>query len=265
MSASRPSERFEGRVALVTGAAQGLGRDVALRLAREGAAVLVADANEVHAAETVRQVEAVGGRAQAFIADLETASGAKAAVARAIDRFGCVDIAVHNVGGTIWAKPFWEYETAQIEKEISRSLWPTLWGCHAVVAHMRERGRGAIVNIGSVAVRSAYRVPYAAAKGGVHALTECLALDLRDCGVRVNCVAPGGIEAGVRAIPRNPALASDREREWKRDMTAQTLSRTPLARYGRVDEVTSAVCYLASDEASYVTGQVLYVAGGDRG
>ena len=265
MPESNQSSRFAGRVALVTGAAQGLGRDVALRLAREGASVAVADLNEAHALITVKLIEALGGSAIAVLADLETAAGARLAVERTINKLGEIDVAVHNVGGTIWAKPFWEYEEAQIEKEIARSLWPTLWGCHAVIPHMRARGRGAIVNVGSVAVRSMYRVPYAAAKGGVHAMTVCIAQELGDCGVRVNCVAPGGIDAGVRAIPRNPAPLSEQELAWKRDMTAQTTARTPLGRYGRVEEVTSAVCYLACDEATYITGQVLYVAGGDHG
>ncbi|HEY4065951.1 MAG TPA: 1,6-dihydroxycyclohexa-2,4-diene-1-carboxylate dehydrogenase [Burkholderiaceae bacterium] len=261
----RPSTHFAGKVAIVTGAAQGLGRDVALRLAREGAAVIVADHDERHCHAVVREIVAQAGTAQAFVADLEAAEGARRLVAQAIGAFGRVDIAVHNVGGTIWSKPFWEYEERQIEKEINRSLWPTLWGCHAVIPHMIERGSGAIVNIGSVAVKSRFRVPYAAAKGGVHAMTVCIAHELRDCGVRINCVAPGGIDAGVRKIPRNPDPLSRAELAYKTEMTAETHATTPLGRYGRPEEVSSAVCYLASDEASYITGQVLYVAGGGHG
>jgi dihydroxycyclohexadiene carboxylate dehydrogenase len=257
--------RFAGKGALVTGAAQGIGREVAMQLAREGAHVIVADADETHAQAVVSEIKGAGGRAHAIIVDLETAAGANYLVAQAIEVLGAIDVAIHNVGGTIWSKPFWEYEEHEIEKEISRSLWPTLWGCRAVIPHMRERHGGAIVNIGSVAVHSIYRVPYAAAKAGVHAITECMALELEDCGVRVNCVAPGGIDAGPRAIPRNPGPLSVQEMDWKRHMTVQTIANTPLRRYGRVEEVAAAVCFLAADEASYITGQVLYVAGGDRG
>jgi dihydroxycyclohexadiene carboxylate dehydrogenase len=260
-----PSERFAGKSAMVTGAAQGIGRAVAMRLAREGASVVVADVDETHCRAVVDEISASGGRAEAFIVDLETAAGARSLVDYTIRAHGVIDVAVHNVGGTIWAKPFWEYEDHQIEKEIARSLWPTLWGCRAVVPHMLARGAGAIVNIGSMAVRSSYRVPYAAAKGGVHAITVCMAQELRDSGVRVNCVAPGGIDVGPRSIPRNPDALSSQELAWKKDMTAQTIATTPLGRYGRADEVSSAVCYLASDEASYITGEVLYVAGGAHG
>jgi dihydroxycyclohexadiene carboxylate dehydrogenase len=265
MQASGRNERFAGKRAIVTGAAQGIGRAVAMQLAREGATVVVADLHAAHAGAVVREIEAQGGRAQSLAVDLETAAGARHLVTHAIETLGAIDVAVHNVGGTIWSRPFWDYEEDQIEKEISRSLWPTLWGCHAVLPHMRERGSGAIVNVGSVAVRSIYRVPYAAAKAGVHAMTVCMAEELADCGVRVNCVAPGGIDAGERVIPRNPNPLSAQELAWKRHMTAQTIANTPLARYGRVEEVSSAVCYLAADEASYITGQVLYVAGGDHG
>jgi dihydroxycyclohexadiene carboxylate dehydrogenase len=256
--------RFDGKIAVVTGAAQGIGRAVALRLAREGAVVVVADAHEQQASQTVAEIENAGGRARMFVADLETASAAKSLIERTIGDLGAIDVAVHNVGGTIWSKPFYEYRQHEIEKEISRSLWPTLWGCWAVIPHMRSRGRGSIVNIGSVAVRSIYRVPYAAAKGGVHAITESLAEELRDCGVRINCVAPGGTDVGKRVIPRNPNPLSAAEENWKREMTAQTIANTPLRRYGYPEEIASAVCYLAADEASYITGQVLYVAGGDR-
>jgi dihydroxycyclohexadiene carboxylate dehydrogenase len=257
--------RFAGKGAFVTGAGQGIGRAIALGLAHEGARVVVADRDAEGAAAVVRDIEQAGGHAHAIVRDLETADGASAFVAQAVDMLGGVDVAVHNVGGTIWSKPFWRYERHEIEREIAHSLWPTLWGCHAILPHMRARGTGAIVNIGSLAVRLVYRVPYAAAKAAIHAVTVCLAQELGDCGVRVNCVAPGGIDVGPRRVARNPHGLSDEEREWKRDMTARTVAATPLGRYGTAEEVASAVCYLASDEASYITGQVLYVAGGGHG
>lgn len=264
MPAISQMRRFTGKTAVVTGAAQGIGRAIALRLAREGARVVVVD-RSAHVAAVVNEICAEGGWAHAILVDLETAEGAAQMVTQAVDALGALDIAIHNVGGTIWSKPFWEYQPHEIEKEIQRSLWPTLWCCHAVIPHLLARRSGVIVNIGSLAVRSIYRVPYAAAKAGVHAMTECMAKELGDSGVRVNCVAPGGIDGGVRTVPRNPDVLSSRELEWKRQMTEQTVLHTPMRRYGLVDEVASAVCYLASDEASYITGQVLNVSGGAYG
>lgn len=263
MQAFSPSSgRFSGRRAIVTGAAQGIGEAVARRLAAEGAQVAVVDVNAEHAIRVASGIHREGGRAQALVADLEQESEVRRMVQQAVELLGGLDIAVHNVGGTIWGKPFWEYDAAQIEKEIRRSLWPTLWCCHAVLPYMLRARAGSIVNIGSVAVRSNHRVPYAAAKGGVHAMTAALAEDLADRGVRINCVAPGGIDSGPRAIARNPQPLSEAEQGYAREMRAKTMSLTTLGRYGMPEEVASAVCYLASDEASYITGEVLYVAGG---
>lgn len=259
----RPSSnRFAGKGAIVTGAAQGIGEASAKRLAREGAAVAVVDINSEHAGRVASEIRGQGGVAHAIVADLEQEASVREMVRQAERLLGSIDVSVHNVGGTIWGKPFWEYEGWQIEKEITRSLWPSLWCCHAVLPHMLQRGTGSIVNIGSVAVRSNCRVPYAAAKGGVHAMTVSLAEDLADRGVRVNCVAPGGIDAGPRAIPRNEKSLSEQERGWSDEMKSRTMALTTLRRYGTPEEVASAVCYLASDEASFVTGEVLYVGGG---
>ena len=109
---------------------------------------------------------------------------------RALARFGRIDILVNNVGGTIWTKPFAQYEEAQIEAEIRRSLFPTLWCCRAVLPVMLEQGGGVIINISSVATRGVNRVPYAAAKGGVNAITACLAFEYAEHGIRVCGVAP---------------------------------------------------------------------------
>jgi len=254
-------DRFAGKIALVTGASQGTGRDVALRLAREGARVALVDRSDL--VEEVRQQ--AGAEALAVTADLEGYAGATAAVVQALARFGRIDILVNNVGGTIWTKPFAQYEEAQIEAEIRRSLFPTLWCCRAVLPVMLERGGGVIVNISSVATRSVNRVPYAAAKGGVNAITACLAFEYAEHGIRICGVAPGGTEAPPRRIPRNAATPSEHEKAWYQQSVDQSLSASLMKRYGTTEEQAAAILFLASDEASYITGVTLPVAGGDLG
>lgn len=256
--------RFSGKAVLVTGAAQGIGECVARRIAAEGGTLLLADRSELVdslAEEFVKD----GVDATSVLADLETWDGASAAVEKALTEFGRIDVAIHVVGGTIWAKPFANYPPDQIEKEISRSLFPTLWSCRAVIGHMIERGRGTIVNVSSVATRGVHRVPYAAAKGGVNAITSALALEAAPHGVRVVATAPGGTDAPPRRVARGPAPSTDQEKEWYQAIVDQTVDSSLLGRYGTLDEQAAAICFLASEEASYITGTVLPVAGGDLG
>jgi dihydroxycyclohexadiene carboxylate dehydrogenase len=254
-------DRFAGKVALVTGAAQGIGRDVALRLAREGGQVALVDRSPL-----VAEVRAeAGAQAIAINADLETFAGATSAVEQAVAHFGRVDVLINNVGGTIWAKPYADYEDVQIEAEIRRSLFPTLWCCRAVLPVMLRQGRGVIVNVSSVATRGVNRVPYAAAKGGVNAITACLAFEYAEHGVRVCGVAPGGTDAPPRRVPRNAAPRTPQDEAWMQQVVDQTVSSSLMKRYGTTEEQAAAILFLASDEASYITGVTLPVAGGDLG
>jgi dihydroxycyclohexadiene carboxylate dehydrogenase len=256
--------RFAGKVAVVTGAAQGIGQTVALRFAREGGKVALVDRSDL--IEGVRQeVEAAGAEALAITADLETFAGATVTMDRARERFGRIDILVNNVGGTIWAKPYAHYEEAEIEAEIRRSLFPTLWCCRAVLPAMLDAGGGVIVNVSSVATRGVNRVPYAAAKGGVNAVTACLAFEYAEQGIRVNAIAPGGTEAPPRRIPRNATPATEQEKAWYQQIVDQTVSSSLMKRYGTTEEQAAAILFLASDDASYITGVTLPVAGGDLG
>lgn len=256
--------RFADKIAVVTGAAQGIGFAAARQLAREGAAVVLADRAEQPANAAAKSLNDLGLVAHAAVHDLEQREGAEALYGSVAERFGRIDIAVHNVGGTIWAKPFWEYRPDEIVAEINRSLWPTLWCCHAILPYMRSAGSGSIVNIGSVATRGVNRVPYAAAKGGVAALTAALSLELGDSGIRVNCVAPGGVNV-ARVTPRNPIAPTEDDLSGFAQVMDQTLRDTPMARFGEPDELAEAICFFASDQSSYVTGQTLYVAGGGIG
>ncbi|KQU55435.1 oxidoreductase [Rhodococcus sp. Leaf278] len=256
--------RFAGKVVLITGAAQGIGEFVARRIGAEGGSLVLADRSELVESLT-EEFEQDGVEATPVIADLETWEGASSVVDAALNAHGRVDVSIHVVGGTIWAKPYAEYQPEQIEKEISRSLFPTLWSCRAVIPHMIERGGGTIVNVSSVATRGIHRVPYAAAKGGVNAITATLALEAAPHGVRVVATAPGGTDAPPRRVARGPAPSTEQEKDWYQAIVDQTVDSSLLKRYGTLDEQAAAICFLASDEASYITGTVLPVAGGDPG
>lgn len=262
MSAARFEGRFTGKVLVVTGAAQGIGRSVALRAAEEGGRVVFVDR-----ADFVAEVaaEAVGGQTAAFTADLETYEGAAASMRFAAETFGGIDILVNNVGGAIRMRPYAEFEPPQIDAEIRRSLMPTLYCCHAVLPHFFKRGGGTIVNVSSNATRGIHRVPYSAAKGGVNAITQSLAMELAERNIRVVATAPGGTEAPLRRIPRNAAGDTQAEREWMADVVRQVKESSFMKRYATIEEQAAPILFLASDEASYITGGVLPVAGGDLG
>jgi dihydroxycyclohexadiene carboxylate dehydrogenase len=192
-------------------------------------------------------------------------AGGAEAPKRARARFGRIDILVNNVGGTIWTKSFADYEETQIEAEIRRSLIRTLWCCRAVLPLMLEGSGGVIVNVSSVATRGVNRVPCAAAKGDVNAITACLAFEYSEHGIRACGVASGGTEAPSRRIPRNAVPATEQEKVWYQQIVDQTVSSSLMKRFGTTSEQAAAILFLASDEASSITGITLPVAGGDLG
>jgi dihydroxycyclohexadiene carboxylate dehydrogenase len=258
-------DRFAGKVVVVTGAAQGLGEAVATRAAREGAAVACVDRSDlVH--EVAGKLAAEGAQTIALTTDLERYLGASTAMAAARNRFGRSDVLINNVGGTIWAKPYAHYAEAEIEAEIRRSLFPTMWCCRGVLPFMVEQGRGTIVNVSSAATRGIHRIPYSAAKGGVNALTASLAWEYAEHGIRIVASAPGGIEAPPRKISRGtPVPQSEQQKAWFQAHIDQTLGASLMHRYGTLEEEVAPILFLASDEASYITGTRLPVAGGDLG
>lgn len=261
--------RFAGKVMVVTGAAQGIGAGVATRAAAEGASVVLVDRAEF-VTEVEQAIVAAGGKAISVCCDLETYEGAAMAMAKAVQAFGRIDILINNVGGAIRMRPYAEFEPAQIDAEIRRSLMPTLYCCHAVLPTMLGQGQngqgsGTIVNLSSNATRGIRRVPYSAAKGGINGLTQSLAMEYAEAGIRVVATAPGGTSAPPRRVARNAEGDNAQEQAWMAEAVAQVTDSAFLKRYGTLEEQIAPILFLASDEASYVTGTVLPVAGGDLG
>lgn len=258
-------QRFRNKRVVVTGAAQGIGYAVAQRLAFEDASLLLVDRSElVH--DVAAELESVGaGSVFATTADLEHFIGAESVAAAATDLLGGADIVINNVGGTIWAKPFEHYSPEEISKEIQRSLFPTLWVTRAMLPLLIANGSGTIVNVSSCATRGINRVPYAAAKGGVNGIVSALAKEAAPHNIRVVATAPGGTLAPERKVQRGPAPEDDQQKAWYQQIVDQTIESTEMGRYGTLAEQAAPICFLASDEASYITGSVLPVAGGDQG
>jgi dihydroxycyclohexadiene carboxylate dehydrogenase len=258
--------RFQSKSMVVTGAAQGIGRQVALEAAGEGARLTLVDRSPL-VQDVMKEINEAHGQGSAIAveADLETWSGNDQAMARANQTYGAIDVLVNNVGGAIWMRPFQHFDDKQLMAEINRSLYPALFGCRAALPYMLEQGRGAIVNVSSVATKGINRVPYSAAKGAVNALTASLAFEVGTRNIRINAVAPGGTTAPPRKVPRGTDSQSAQDKVWINEVVDQTVRSSHMGRYGLLREMSAAILFLASDAASYITGTVLPVGGGDQG
>lgn len=254
-------KRFTGKKVVITGGAQGIGKSAAQRIGREGATILIVDkSTEAH--NVIDGLQAEGITAHCVIADLESYDGVSSAYEKSVEILGQIDVLINNVGGTIWLKPFINYEPEEIEKEVQRSFWPTMWSCYVFSKYFVEQRRGVIVNVSSIASRATYRIPYSACKGGVNFLTTSLAMELGDYGIRVNAVAPGATDVGHRKIPRNPDGPSEDEKALWLTATGEMVEKTPLKRVGTPEEQAAAIAFLASDDSAYMTGEIISVGGG---
>jgi dihydroxycyclohexadiene carboxylate dehydrogenase len=264
------ARRLKDKVCVVTGAGQGIGRATAKRLGQEGGKIVVVDRVDESAAETVRELREHGVDATKAIVDLGTFTGAQEMITQTRTAYSRLDVLVNNVGGTIWIKPYHLYTEEEVKLELERSLFPTLWCCLAVLPIMMMQESGSIVNVGSQSTRGLYRLPYAASKGGILALSKVLAMEYGRYGIRVNTMAPGGTEITDRVTPRQsirPGVmandsAKDMAEDYRREMAEDIRSQQALRRRGLPEEQAAAIAFLASDDASFITGQVINCSGG---
>ena len=243
--------KFKDKVALVTGAASGIGKATAIRFAEDGADVAIPDINAQGAAATVRSIENMGRRALAIETDVSDSVQVRRAITSTIEHLGRIDVVVNNAGINI-RKDLAEFTDDDWRRVLGTNLDGVWFFCRYVLDHFLKRGSGCIVNIASIgAFQASYdRAPYMASKGAVVSLTQALATDLAEKNIRVNAVAPGMTSTGMSPVVQNP------------EMDAMTKFLAPMRRWAQPNEIANAVLFLASEEASYITGTVLRVDGG---
>lgn len=252
------------KTVIVTGGGSNIGRAIVLAFASEKSSVVIADIDEAQGRKVAKEAVALGARATAIETDVTSFDSVSAMVKRTIEKFGKLDVLVNNVGWTL-DRLFIEKSRLEWETEVNINFWGAVNCTRAVLDHMIERKYGKIISIGSDAGRMGeYReAVYAACKGGVIALSKSLARELGRHGINVNVVCPGV------TVPENPEFAGELSM-WKGPMAQvftpeaqeKAAKAYPLRRLGKPDDVASLVVFLASDAASFITGQTISVSGG---
>jgi NAD(P)-dependent dehydrogenase (short-subunit alcohol dehydrogenase family) len=248
------ADTLEDRVAIVTGASQGIGRAIAIELAGVGAHVVACSRRRSTLEPVADAVRAAGRRALALECDVGDARQVDAAVARAVEEFGRIDLLVNNAGYRI-RSPLEDLPRREWDAMVQTNLTGVFLFCQAAGRVMIRQRAGKIVNVTSVAARTGSRgmAAYAASKAGVAVLTQSLGAEWAKYGMTVNAVAPGPVETeGVLEVWKTPA------------MIAQAARDVPLGRLGRPEEIAWAVIFVASDQANFMTGETVYVSGGPR-
>jgi 3-oxoacyl-[acyl-carrier protein] reductase len=249
ISLATEGPRLRGRTALVTGAARGIGRAIAIRYAAEGASLVLADVQE--AAELRDALRRAGSTALSYRVDITDAAAVEAMVADAVGSLGSLDILVNNAG-IITRGSFADLTLETWKKVLDVNLNGTFNCCKAVVPHMVRKGFGRIVNISSIAgkIGDVTAAPaYGTSKGAINAFTKSLARELAQRGITVNAIAPHAIETEMSA-------------QWSAEKRAAIIESIPLKRLGRPQEVAEAAVFLASDGAGFITGEVMDLNGG---
>ncbi|MHC0054671.1 SDR family NAD(P)-dependent oxidoreductase [Actibacterium sp. D379-3] len=263
--------RLEGRSAIVTGAAQGLGRVIARRLAEEGADLLLCDIQEARLARTAERLHRETGRRFAtMIGDLSEPDLAEAMAARAVDEFGRIDTLVNNAAALIRMR-LEDFSEDLLQKAVNWNVWNTLRCCKAVLPQMQAQGYGRIVNVAGEAWRLGtpfHTVLGGVGKGAMVGLTATLAGENARRGITVNCVSPGGIDSAADGDPEAASLGAPRDPSWNPPEVMQDLaamagaSPTAIGRLAHPTEVAAAIAFFAAPESAYVTGQHIGVSGG---
>jgi 3-oxoacyl-[acyl-carrier protein] reductase len=248
--------RLSGRTAVVTGAARGIGAAEAIRLAQEGANVAVLDLSAEASRETVAAIEAAGAEALAIACDVSSAQQVEAAFEKIADRFGRIDILVNNAG-VLRDNLVFKMSEEDWDAVLDIHLKGSFLCCKAAQKYMVEQEYGKIVMTSSiVALGNRGQANYSSAKAGLQALARTLALELGRFNINVNAVAPGWIET---EMTREAAERVGMSMEEMKDRFAKNI---PLRRFGRVEDIANVVAFLVSDEASYISGETIHVAGG---
>ncbi|MCH7714284.1 MAG: SDR family oxidoreductase [Chloroflexi bacterium] len=263
-------KRLKDKVCIVTGSGQGIGRATARRLGEEGGTIVVADRVDESASRTVSELRENGVEAMKVLADVGSLTGAQDLMDQVVKQYGRIDVLVNNVGGTIWAQPYHKYTAEQVNLELERTLYPTMWCCLAVLPIMMEQKSGSIVNLGSQSPRGLHRLPYAVGKGGIFALTKVLSMEYGSYGIRVNTVSPGGTAVPDRITSRlqiREGVMADEEvgeeaAMYRRQMGEDIRNQQAIKRSGLPEEQAATIAFLASDDASFITGQVINCSGG---